>query len=78
MSLATVNGIFRDLRRLLEKILPQNSKFDDFPVEHEFPGRGRRRMILNARKIVQRQGAGKAMILLAIEDVTDKTMQQSQ
>ena len=67
-----------DLRRLLEEILPQNSKFDDFPVEHEFPGMGRRRMILNARKIVQRQGAGKAMILLAIEDVTDKTMQQSQ
>jgi PAS domain S-box-containing protein len=67
-----------DLRRLLGKILPRNSQFDDFPVEHDFPGMGRRRMILNARKIVQKEGSGKAMILLAIEDVTDKTMQKSQ
>ena len=67
-----------DLRRLLGEILPKNSEFHDFLVEHDFPGIGRRRMILNARKIVQKEGAGKAMILLAIEDVTDKTMQKSQ
>ena len=65
-----------DLRRLLGEILPQNSEFDDFPVEHDFPGIGRRRMILNARKVVQREGTGKPMILLAIEDVTDKSVMQ--
>ncbi len=62
-----------NLRRLLGEILPQNSEFDDFPVEHDFAGIGRRRMILNARKVVQRQGTRKPMILLAIEDVTDKS-----
>jgi two-component system CheB/CheR fusion protein len=65
-----------DLRMLLGEILPQNSKFDDFPVEHDFPGAGRRRMILNARKVAQREGTGKPMILLAIEDVTDKSALQ--
>ncbi len=35
-------------------------------------------MILNARKVAQREGTGKPMILLAIEDVTDKTMQKRQ
>jgi len=34
-------------------------------------------MILNARKVRQKEGSGKAMILLAIEDVTDKTMRES-
>jgi two-component system CheB/CheR fusion protein len=65
-----------DLRKLLGEILPQNSKFDDFRVEHNFPGIGRRRMILNARKVVQKQVGGKAMILLAIEDVTDNSIAQ--
>jgi two-component system, chemotaxis family, CheB/CheR fusion protein len=65
-----------DLRRLLGEILPQNSEFNDFPVEQDFPGVGRRRMILNARKVVQREGAGKATILLAIEDVTDRSVMQ--
>jgi two-component system, chemotaxis family, CheB/CheR fusion protein len=62
-----------DLRRLLEEILSKNHEFDDFRVEHDFPGIGRRHMILNARKIVRKEGAGKGMILLAIEDVTDRS-----
>jgi hypothetical protein len=65
-----------DLRRLLGEILPQNSEFNDFPVEHDFPGIGRKRMILNARRVVQRRGNGKSMILLAMEDVTDKNVAQ--
>jgi two-component system CheB/CheR fusion protein len=65
-----------DLRRLLGEILPQSSQFNDFPVEHHFPGIGRRRMMLNGRRVVQREAGGKAMILLAIEDVTDKRIDQ--
>jgi two-component system CheB/CheR fusion protein len=65
-----------DLRKLLGEILPQNSQFNDFPVEHDFPGIGRKRMILNARKVIQKGTGGKAMILLAIEDVTDKGVTQ--
>jgi two-component system CheB/CheR fusion protein len=59
------------LRSLLEDILPHNAVFQDFPVEHTFPSIGRKRMLLNARRLVR--GDNKtALILLAIEDVTAK------
>jgi two-component system, chemotaxis family, CheB/CheR fusion protein len=59
-----------ELRRLLGEILPQNNTFEDYRVEHDFPGIGRKRMLLNGRRIIGRGGAEGAMILLAIEDVT--------
>ena len=58
------------LRELLEKIVPQNTQFNDFEVDHEFPVIGRRTMLLNARR-VYREGRGTDMILLALEDITD-------
>jgi two-component system CheB/CheR fusion protein len=63
---------FPELRKLLGEILPHNEKFEDFKVEHDFPKIGRKILSLNARKIVQRGADEKPMILLAIEDVTDK------
>ena len=57
------------LRQLLEEILPRNSSFNDFAVEHEFPRIGRKRMLLNARRILRKDNELKA-ILLAIEDAT--------
>nr|MDA8166001.1 PAS domain-containing protein [Desulfobacteraceae bacterium] len=59
------------LRALLEEILPEQEAFDDFEVEQEFPGIGRHRMLLNARRL---RGAeeGQERILLAIEDVTGR------
>jgi signal transduction histidine kinase len=59
------------LRELLEGILPQNSVFNDFVVEHDFPTIGRRMMVLNARRI-HGQGDSTRLILLAIEDETDR------
>jgi PAS domain S-box-containing protein len=59
------------LRKLLEEIVPQNSHFNGFEVDHEFPSIGRKTMLLNARRIY-RQGKGTEMILLAIEDVTER------
>jgi PAS domain S-box-containing protein len=59
------------LRKLLEEIVPQNSHFNGFEVDHEFPAIGRKMMVLNARRIY-RQGKGTEMILLAIEDVTER------
>jgi two-component system, chemotaxis family, CheB/CheR fusion protein len=59
------------LKRLLEKILPSNQKFHDFLVEHEFPGVGLKRMLLNARRIEEQDPNLRPLILLAIEDVTD-------
>jgi two-component system cell cycle sensor histidine kinase PleC len=59
------------LRTLLEEILPQDNKFDDYEVEHVFSGIGHKVMQLNARRITQKE-IGSQLILLAIEDVTEK------
>ncbi|MBW2078163.1 MAG: sigma 54-interacting transcriptional regulator, partial [Deltaproteobacteria bacterium] len=59
------------LRELLEDILPQNSTFNDFEVEHDFETIGRKIMHLNARRI-SREPKQTQMILLAIEDVTER------
>ncbi|BAI61516.1 putative MCP methyltransferase [Methanocella paludicola SANAE] len=59
-----------DLKKLLENILPGKRSFDDFKVEHDFPSIGRRVMLLNARMI--ETGAGDGLILLSIEDATDR------
>jgi PAS domain S-box-containing protein len=63
------------LRTLLEDILPHNTSFEDFEVEHEFDGIGRRTMLLNARRIHQ-QGQETEMILLAIQDITIRKEQE--
>ena len=59
------------LRTLLEEILPQDNKFDDYEVEHVFSSIGHKVMLLNARRITQEE-IGSQLILLAIEDVTEK------
>jgi PAS domain S-box-containing protein len=60
-----------ELKELLERILPNNNPFDNFEVEHDFPGIGRRIMLLNARQI-HLGGTHLERILLAIEDITDR------
>lgn len=55
------------LRDLLENILPNNEGFYDYVVEQDFPTIGRRRMLLNARRIVASTGATR-LILLAMEE----------
>jgi PAS domain S-box-containing protein len=60
-----------ELRELLETILPQKTTFDNYEVEHDFAGIGRRIMLLNARQI-QRVFGKERIILLAIEDITDR------
>ncbi|MGH8545735.1 MAG: PAS domain-containing protein, partial [Gammaproteobacteria bacterium] len=59
------------LQELLEKILPGRTVFQDFEVKHNFERIGRRTMLLNARRVV-RQGRETELILLAIEDVTER------
>jgi two-component system CheB/CheR fusion protein len=70
-----------ELRKLLGTItgadgaapptLSANSKFQDLEIEQTFPVIGHRKMLLNARRICQKDG-GTQMILLTIEDVTGK------
>ncbi|MHC1686509.1 MAG: CheR family methyltransferase [Methanothrix sp.] len=62
------------LRQLLVDILPQNTQIESFLLEHEFPVIGKRKMLLNARRIVQ-DCSRKQLILLAIEDITDRKEQ---
>ena len=59
------------LRELLETILPQKTTFDNYEVEHDFAAIGRRIMLLNARQI-QRVLGKERIILLAIEDITER------
>lgn len=53
------------LRHLLNDILPQKSFFQDFEIEHEFPVIGKRVVLLNGRKIIQKKD-NEPMILLAM------------
>jgi PAS domain S-box-containing protein len=59
------------LRELLEEILPKNTSFENFEVEHEFPGLGKRFLLLNARR-VHNGGVKSQKVLLAIEDITER------
>jgi PAS domain S-box-containing protein len=64
------------LRVLLEDILPHATHFDNFEVEHDFPGIGKRTMLLNARKIYRRKDQSQ-LILLAIEDITERMQMEN-
>ncbi|HEY2356874.1 MAG TPA: histidine kinase dimerization/phosphoacceptor domain -containing protein [Phenylobacterium sp.] len=57
------------LRLLLETIIPERTEMDGFEVSHDFPGVGRRTMLLNARKVLFDTSPDIA-ILLAFTDVT--------
>ncbi len=58
------------LRTLLEDVIPASSVFNDFELAHTFPKIGRRVMLLNGRKL--RAGSHSAIIVLAMEDVTER------
>ena len=59
------------LRELLETILPLQTAFDNYEVEHDFVTIGRRTLLLNARQIERKVGKER-IILLAIEDITER------
>ena len=59
------------LRELLETILPQKTSFDNYEVDHDFATIGKRIMLLNARQI-QRVLGKERIILLAIDDITER------
>lgn len=65
------------LRILLEDILPKNTFFEDFKVDHDFPRIGHRIMMLNARRIY-RMHEDRPIILLAMEDVTRQKQLEEQ
>lgn len=65
------------LKILLEDILPKNTHFEDFKVEHDFPKIGHKLMILNARQIHSTKQK-EPIMLLAMEDVTKQITLENQ
>lgn len=58
------------LRLQLSAVLRhEDEAFEDFEVEYDFPGMGRKIMLLNARRI---KHEGPETVLLAIEDITQR------
>jgi two-component system, chemotaxis family, CheB/CheR fusion protein len=57
------------LRSLLEEILPRNTRFENFEVEHEFPRIGQKTILLYGHRIIFKHSPD-PMILLCMEDVT--------
>ncbi len=65
-----------ELRRMLSEMLPTKGTVEDFELRHDFPGIGSRILKLNAREIV-RPAATEPLILLTIEDDTDRTLAEA-
>ena len=63
------------LRHLMEKVLPENKPIENFEIEDDFPGLGRRVFNLNARKISQ-PGNHAHRLLLVFEDITDRKQRE--
>jgi signal transduction histidine kinase/CheY-like chemotaxis protein/HPt (histidine-containing phosphotransfer) domain-containing protein len=64
------------LRILLEEILPHKTIFNGYEVEHDFPDIGRKVILLNARQIF-RKDIGSHIILLAMDDITERKLAET-
>ena len=62
-----------ELRRSLNDVLSLQTHLQDFEVEHEFPELGLKTMLLNARRV-----GTESLILLAIEDITERKHAENQ
>lgn len=63
------------LRNLLEDILPKKKNFKDFEVTHKFETVGEKIMLLNAQELEKKERKER-LILLAIEDITERKKSQ--
>jgi two-component system CheB/CheR fusion protein len=58
------------LKELLEDTIPSNGQFHGLELDHNFPSIGRKVMLVNAKKVIQRIHR-QQLILVAIEDITE-------
>ena len=58
----------KELRELLERILPMKRVMTNYKVTHDFPKIGKKVMLLNARQVDSKQ-----LILVAMEDITSES-----
>ena len=66
-NLGPVQWDVAKLRELLEEILPKHSHFENFEVDADFPGAGRKKLVLHARRVLD-EAQKTQWILLAIEE----------
>jgi nitrogen-specific signal transduction histidine kinase len=65
------------LKILLEDILPKDTFFEDFKVEHDFPQIGHKIIMLNARRVYALEEK-QPIMLLAMEDITKQVRLEDQ
>jgi two-component system, chemotaxis family, CheB/CheR fusion protein len=56
-----------EFRKLLEEIIPKNTTFKNFEMEHDFPNIGRKKMLVDARRI-DREGDRPPLILIGFQE----------
>jgi PAS domain-containing protein len=59
---------------MMEKILPEKLMIENFEVKHDFPAIGTKIMSVNARTIYDRKAKNLQLVLLAIEDITERRL----
>ncbi|HXG04183.1 MAG TPA: ATP-binding protein [Candidatus Binatia bacterium] len=59
------------LRALLARVAAIDAPVEDFRLDHDFTGLGRRAMLVNARRVTPAPGEP-ALVLIALEDITDR------
>ena len=57
-----------ELRRLLEDVIPKSTAVVNYEVEHEFPGLGRRRMLLTAHRRYHPDNHSRTLLLSIVDD----------
>jgi len=65
------------LKRLLETVIPGNKSFENLEIEYDSAHTGRRIMLINARKLHSIANR-REMILLAVEDITERKAAEQQ
>jgi two-component system CheB/CheR fusion protein len=60
----------RELRELLEDVLPASGQFHNLEIRHTFPGAGEKILVINAKRVIQKIHR-QQLTLLAIEDITE-------
>ncbi|WP_363485761.1 HWE histidine kinase domain-containing protein [Mesorhizobium sp.] len=65
-----------ELRRLLTDVIPKSTAVVDYEVEHDFPGLGKRTMLVTARTINQDDNG--TTMLLSLVDASDRTRREAE
>jgi two-component sensor histidine kinase len=66
-----------ELRRLLSEVIPKSAAVINYEIEQDFPGLGRRTMLLTARRLRHPDNGGHSL-LLSMVDATDRLRQDAE